>query len=56
MLKREVASGRINWRTDGKRGVGGMFVVLSHALSGVLSGAFCWYHSGASIQIFRPTP
>ena len=39
MLKREVASGRINRRTDGKRGVGGVFVVLSHALSGVLSGA-----------------
>jgi TonB family protein len=39
MLKREVASGQINRRTDGKRGVGGVFVVLSHALSGVLSGA-----------------
>jgi len=39
MLKREVASGRINRRTDGKRGVGGVFVVLSRALSGVLSGA-----------------
>lgn len=39
MLKREVANGHINRRTDGKRGLGGVFVVLSRALSGVLPGA-----------------
>jgi len=39
MLKREVANGQLNRRTDGKRGLGGVFVVLSRALSGALSGA-----------------
>ena len=39
MLKREVANGQFNRRTDGKRGLGGAFVILSRALSGVLSGA-----------------
>jgi TonB family protein len=39
MLKREVANGQIKRRTDGKRGSGEMFAVLSHALSSVLSGA-----------------
>jgi TonB family protein len=39
MLKREVANGQIKRRTDGKGGLGGVFAVLSHALSSVLSGA-----------------
>jgi len=38
MRKREVANGQFNPRTDGERGLGGVFVVLSHVLSSVLSG------------------
>jgi TonB family protein len=46
VLKREVANGQINPRTDGKRGLGGAFVVLSHALSEALSEALSGTLSG----------
>jgi TonB family protein len=39
MLKREVANGQINRRTNRKRGLGGVLVVLSRVFSGLLSGA-----------------
>jgi|SRR5579863_9359319 TonB family protein len=41
MLKREVASGQINRRTNRKRGLAGVFFVLSGVSSGVLSGVWC---------------
>ena len=50
MLKREVANGQINRQTNRKRGLGGVFVVLSGVLSGVWCGAL-----GMSV-LLSPSP
>jgi TonB family protein len=50
MLKREVANGQINRRTNRKRGLDAVFFVLSGVLSGILYGAL-----GMSV-LLSPSP
>jgi TonB family protein len=47
MLKREVANGQINRQTNRKRGLGGVFFVLSGVSSGVLAGVLSGVWCGA---------
>jgi TonB family protein len=56
MLKHEVANGQIKRRTDGKGGLGGVFAVLSHTLSGALVMSVLLSPSPAKAQSYDQSP